>query len=301
MADEKNTLIIDLPEYVEQNKEQLYVDSIVPDELKWFDLMLGVKYKASLHTLESEVVLHAAECGWNPAGSDTFGERYVEVHLVEVEKEICYLNDLKETFANYQYKWQAGLETLPFAEKFGQSNVAAVKRAINDLVWMGDSGLGITGFIADIEEVSGNTITFASGDTTIAKVDAMVAGLTAKMLRKGVRIFMSQTDYRNYVLESNATCCSNRPVLNAADASITYAGDSRIVLVPMEGLENQGVMVAATPDALVYATDIRDAADNYDLWFDKTSQNFMLRILFAAGTAVRFPDEVKMGAEAEGE
>lgn len=299
MADAKNTLNISaLPEYVEQNKEQLYVDSIVPDELKWFDLMLGVKHKEALHALESEVVLQAASCGWNPAGSDTFGERYVEVHLVEIEKEFCYM-DLKEKYMNYQYKWEAGLETLPFSEKFGESNVAAVKRAINDLVWAGDSGLSITGFIADIEEVSGNTINFASGDTTIAKVDAMVAGLTAKMLRKGVRIYMSQTDFRNYVLESNATCCSNRPVLNAADASITYASDSRIVLVPMEGLENQGVMVAATPDALVYATDIREAADNYDLWFDKTTQNFMLRILFAAGTAVRFPDEVKMGSEGE--
>ena len=298
MADEKNTLIIDLPEYVEQNKTQLYVDSVIPDETKWFDWMLGVKHAEALHTLDSEVVLQAQSCGWNPSGNDSLSERYVLVHLVEIEKEICY-SILKETYLNYSYKWEAGLEGNDFFAKWAESNVAAVKRAVNELAWAGDSGLSITGFIADIEEVSGDTITFGSGDTAVAKVDAMVAGLTAKMLRKGVRIYMSQTDFRNYVLESNATCCANRAVLDAASASITYAGDSRITLVPMEGLENQGVMVAATPDALVLATDLKEADGNYDLWFDKTSQNFMLRILFAFGTAVRFPDEVKMGAEGE--
>ena len=293
-----NSLIINLPEYIEQNKEQLYVDSIVPNELRWFDLMLGVKHAAALHYLDSEVVLHAADCGWDPDGTDTLSERYVEVHLVSIEKEFCYM-DLKETYGNYQYRWEAGLETLPFEQKFAESNVAAVKRAVNELVWAGDSGLSITGFIADIEEVSGNTVEFASGDTAVAKVDAMVAGLTAKMLRKGVRIFMSQTDFRNYVIESNSTCCANRAVLDAASDSITYAGDSRVVLVPMEGLEGLDVMVAATPDALVYATDLKDSETHYDLWFDRTSQNFMLRILFAAGTAVRFPDEVILGQDGE--
>ena len=291
-----NELINSLPEYIEQNKEQLYVDSIVPNELRWFDLMLGVKHAEALHYLDSEVALHAAECGFNPDGSDTLSERYVEVHLVELEKSFCYMT-LKETYANYQYKWEAGMETLPFAQKFAESNVAGVKRAVNELVWAGDEDLGITGFIADIEEVSGNTVEFASGDTAVANVDAMVAGLSAKMLRKGVRIFMSQTDFRNYVLESNSTCCANRPVLDAASESITYAGDSRITLVPMEGLEGQDVMVAATPDALVYATDLKDSETHYDLWFDKKEQTFDLRILFAAGTAVRFPDEVVLGRD----
>lgn len=294
MAYAKNTLINNLPEYINNNREQLYVDSIVPNELRWFDLMLGVKHVEALHYLDSEVVLHAAECGWTPEGSDTLSERYVEVHLVEIEKEFCYM-DLKETYGNYQYKWEAGLETLPFEQKFAESNVAAVKRAVNELVWNGDENLDITGFIADIKEVSGDTISFGSGDTAFAKVDDMVAGLTAKMLRKGVRIFMSQTDYRNYVIESNSTCCAQRPVLDAASESITYAGDSRITLVPMEGLEGTDVMVAATPDALVYATDLKDSETHYDLFWDFKEQTFNLRILFAAGTAVRFPDEAILG------
>lgn len=290
-----NELIVNLPEYIEQNREQLYVDAVAPNEItKWLDVMLGVKHAAAIHTLSSEVVLHAAECGWNPDGQDTIAEKEIFVHLVSIEKEFCYLNDLVETYANYQYRWAAGLETLPFEQKFAESNVAAVKRALNELVWKGDSGLSITGLIADVEDTD-NIVNFASGDTAVAKVDAMVASVSAKMLRKGVRIFMSMTDFRNYVLESNSTCCANRPVLDAASESITYAGDSRITLVPLEGLEDTGVMIAATPDALVYATDIADAPARYDFWFERKEQAFMFRILFAAGTAVRYDDEVRLG------
>lgn len=294
-----NELIVNLPEYIEQNREQLYIDATAPNEItKWLDVMLGVKHAASLATLSSEVALHAAECGWNPGGSDTISDKLIEVQLVEVEKQFCYLSDLKETYANYQYRWAAGLETLPFEQKFAESNVAAVRRALNELVWKGDSGLSITGLIADVEDTD-NIVDFASGDTAVAKVDAMVASLSAKMLRKGVRIFMSMTDFRNYVLESNGTCCANRPVLDAASESITYAGDSRVILVPMEGLEGTDVMVAGTPDSLVYATDIAESEARYDFWFERKEQAFMFRILFAAGTAVRYDDEVRIGEVGE--
>jgi hypothetical protein len=293
-----NTLnLTSLPEYIEQNKEQLFVDSTVGAKtLDYVELMLGVKHKEALNYLESEVVLQAAACGWNPNGSDTFAQRYIEVHLVEVEKEFCYI-DFKEKYMNYQLRWEAGRETLPFEQKIAESNVEAIKAAVEDMVWQGNSGASVTGFLADIAEASAATVSFASGDTTVEKIDAMVAGLNAKMLKKGVNIFVSMTDFRNYVLESNSTCCANRPILDAAADEIIYAGDSRIKIVPVLGLEDTGKMVAATPDALVYGTDLKDSETVYRIWFDEKEQKFMFRVLFAAGTAVKFPNEVVLGSE----
>lgn len=293
-----NTLnLTSLPEYVEQNKEQLFVDSTVGAKtLDYVELMLGVKHKEALNYLESEVVLQAAACGWNPNGSDTFAQRYIEVHLVEVEKEFCYI-DFKEKYMNYQLRWEAGRETLPFEQKIAESNVEAIKAAVEDMVWQGNSGASVTGFLADIAEASAATVSFASGDTTVEKIDAMVAGLNAKMLKKGVNIFVSMTDFRNYVLESNSTCCANRPILDAAAEEIIYAGDSRIKIVPVLGLEGTGKMVAATPDALVYGTDLKDSETVYRIWFDEKESKFMFRVLFAAGTAVKFPTEVVLGSE----
>lgn len=291
-----NTLNLSaLPEYIEQNKEQLFVNSTVgAKSLDYVELMLNVKHKEALNYLDSEVVLAAASCGWNPQGSDTFAQRYIEVHLVEVEKEFCYL-DFKEKYMNYQLLWEAGRETLPFEEKIAQSNVEAIKAEVEKMVWQGNSGASVTGWLADAAEASAATVSFNSGQTAVDKVDALVAATTAKMLAKGVNIFMSMTDFRNYVLASNSTCCSQKPLLDAASESITYAGDSRIKLIPVLGLEDTGAMVAATADALVYGTDLKEADVTYDIWFDKTSQKFMFRVLFAAGTAVKFPNEVIVG------
>lgn len=291
-----NTLNLSaLPEYIEQNRDQLFVDSTVGAKtLDYVELMLGVKHKEALNYLESEVVLQAAQCGWNPNGTDTFSQRYIEVHLVEVEKEFCYI-DFKEKYMNYQLRWEAGRETLPFEESIAKSNVEAIKAAVEDMVWQGNSGASVTGFLADIADASAATVSFGSGATAVDKVDALVAAATAKMLSKGVNIFMSMTDFRNYVLESNGTCCAGRPILDAAADSIIYAGDSRIKLIPVLGLEDTGKMVAATGDALVYGTDIEGSETVYRIWFDEKEQKFLFRVLFAAGTAVKYPNEVVLG------
>lgn len=284
-----------LTEYVAQNRDELLVNAIAGDRvLDYVELMPDVKYKSALHYLDSEVVLQKATCGWNPQGSDTLSERFVEVVPVEIEKEWCYLDFLKY-YTAYQMRVEAGRESMPFEQRFAESNVAKVQEALNEMLFQGNSALTINGWIADIKEVSGDTVEFNSGQTVTEKVDAIVAACTAKMLKKGVNIFLSFTDFRNYVQESNGTCCANRPVIDAASDSITYAGDSRIKLIPVYGLEGTGAIIAATADALVYATDVEGSETVYRIWFDEKEQKFMFRILFNAGTAVKWIDEVILG------
>lgn len=288
-----------LPDYIEQNRDELFVKSVAGFKtLDYIEIMPNVKYKEALNYLDSEVVLQAAACGWNPNGSDTFAQRYIEVHPVEVEKEWCYL-DFQKKYMNYQLNFEAGRETLPFEEKLANSNVNRIQEAVEDLVWQGNSGLSITGFIADAAEASAATVSFASGETTVGKIDAMVAALPMGMLKKGANIFMSYTDFRNYIQESNGTCCANRPVIDAAVEELPYLGDSRVKLVPVMGLEGTETIVAATADALVYGTDIEGSESVYRIWFDEKEQKFMFRVLFNAGTAIKFPDEVIVGTDGE--
>ena len=286
-----------LSEYIKSNSDQLFVKSTVGAKtLDYIDLLLNVKNKEKLNYLDSEVVLAGAQCGWNPQGSDVFSERYIEVHPIEVEKEFCYY-DFQKTAIAEQMKFAAGRETLgSWEEKVAFSNVEATKKAVELMLWQGNSGASVTGFLADAVAASAATVSFGSGSTTVGKVDALVAALTAEMLDKGVTIFMSMTDYRNYVMESNGTCCANRPVLDAAAESITYAGDSRIKLVSVLGLEGTGKMVAATADALVYGTDIEGSETMYRWFFDEKENKFLLHIMFVGGTAIRFVDQVIVGA-----
>lgn len=291
-----NTLNLSaLPEYVEQNKEQLFVESVVgAKSLDYVELMLGVRHKEALNYLTSEVVLKAASCSWQADGSDTFAQRFIEVHLIEVEKEFCYL-DFKEKYMNYQLRWEAGRETLPFEQKIAESNVEAIKNEVEKMVWQGNSGASVTGWLADAEEASATTISFGSGSTAVSKIDEMVAAFTPKMLAKGVNLFVSYSDFGAYVREMNGSCCSNRSVIDAASDELTYLGDSRVKIVPVLGLEDTNTMVASTKDGLVYGTDIADSETTYEIWFDKKEQKFMFRVLFAAGTAIKYPNEVIVG------
>ena len=285
-----------LTDYVNSRKDELITkSSLGAKTLEYVEIMPNVKYKDALNYLDSTIDLREAACGWNPGGSDTFSERFIEVKTLEIEKEWCYL-DFKKKFMNYQLMFEAGRETLPFEEKLAESNLAAIQDALDVLVWQGNSGLSIDGFISGATAASATTVEFGSGATVVEKVDAVVAACTAKMLKKGVNVFMSDTDFRTYIQESNGTCCANRPIIDAASASITYAGDSRIKLVPVPGLEGTGYIVAATPDALVYGTDIEDADSVWRIWFDEKEQKFDFRVLFNAGTQIKLPWEVVLGA-----
>ena len=284
-------------EYIRQNENQLFVNATVGAKtLDYIDIMLNVKHKEALNYLDSEVVLAAAACGWNPQGSDTFAQRYIEVHTIEVEKEYCYY-DFKQYVINEQMKFQAGRETLgSWEEKIANSQVEAIKAEVEKMLWQGNSGASVTGFLADAAAVSATTVEFASGATAVDKVDAIVAALDPKMLAKGVNLFVSFSDFGAYVRELNGTCCSNRAVIDAASETLTYLGDSRVKIIPVLGLEGTGKMVAATPDALVYGTDLEGSETAYRWLFDEKEDKFLFKVMFNAGTAIRFVDEVIVGA-----
>ena len=282
-----------LPDYVKEHRDELFIKATLgAKSLDYIDIMPDVKYKDALNFLDSEVEFQdGSACGFNPGGSDVFTQRFIETVAVKVEKSWCW-KDFEKKYMNYQLTWEAGREKLPFEQKMADSNMNAIQDKIEDLVWKGDSGLSISGFLADAEEASAKTINSESGETVSARIDALVAGLTIPMLKKGVNIFLSYTDFRNYIMEQNGACCSNKPALDAASESISYFGDSRVKIVPVLGLEDTGAIVAATADALVYATDVKGSENVYRMWYDEKDDMFDFRVLFRAGTAIRFPDEV---------
>lgn len=284
-----------LPDYVKQNADRLFVQATAEAKtLDFVEIMPSVKYKDALNYLDTEIELREASCEWDPAGALNFGQRYIETHPVESQLEICWL-DFQKKYMNYELNYKAGRENLPFEEKIVESLVNNSKEALEIMLWQGNSGAGVTGFLADAAEASASTVDFASGATSVYKIDAMVAALPIGMLKKGVNVFVSYTDFRQYIQEMNGSCCANRPIIDSAIESLTYLGDSRVKIVPVLGLEGTGKMVAATGDALVYGTDIEGAETAFDVWYDKSDKKFKFQLLYAAGTTVKYPDEVILG------
>ena len=281
-----------LPEYIQENRDELFVKAIASTKtLDYIESMLGVKGKAALNYLNSTVVLADGEsCGWNPQGDDTFTQKTVSTKLVAVNKEFC-AKQMRSKWMSYDLSLAAGRENLPFEQKIAESNVAAIKKAVEKLIWQGDTGLGIDGLLKQIA-AEDSAIKVNGGTTIIEKVGKVIAAIPAGALEKGVNVFMSYTDFRSYVEAKNAECCANMPIIDANVDDLVYAGDSRIKLVPVAGLEGTNKIVAAPYDALVYATDVEDSEGIFKMWFDEKEDKFLFKVLFTAGTAVKYADEV---------
>ena len=281
-----------LPDYIQENRDELFVKAIASTKtLDYIESMLGVKGKAALNYLNSTVVLADGEsCGWNPQGDDTFTQKTVTTKLVAVNKEFC-AKQMRSKWMSYDLSLAAGRENLPFEQKIAESNVAAIKKAVEKLIWQGDVTLGIDGLLKQIKTEEG-AVKVSGGTTILEKVGKVIAAIPAGALEKGVNVFMSYTDFRSYVEAKNAECCGNMPVIDANVDYLVYAGDSRIKLVPVAGLEGTDKIVAAPYDALVYATDVEDSEGIFKMWFDEKEDKFLFKVLFTAGTAVKYNDEV---------
>ena len=281
-----------LPEYIQENRDELFVKAIASTKtLDYIESMLGVKGKAALNYLNSTVVLADGEsCGWNPQGDDTFTQKTVETKLVAVNKEFC-AKQMRSKWMSYDLSLAAGRENLPFEQKIADSNVAAIKKAVEKLIWQGDTGLSLDGLLKQIK-AEGSAIKVNGGTTIIEKIGKVIAAIPAGALEKGVNVFMSYTDFRSYVEAKNAECCANMPIIDANVDELVYAGDSRIKFVPVAGLEGTNKIVAAPYDALVYATDVEDSEGIFKMWFDEKEDKFLFKVLFTAGTAVKYNDEV---------
>lgn len=281
-----------LPDYIQANRDELFVKAIASTKtLDYIESMLGVKGKAALNYLDSTVVLADGEtCGWNPQGDDTFTQKTVSTKLVTVNKEFC-AKQMRSKWMSYDLSLAAGRENLPFEQKIADSNVAAIKKAVEKLIWQGDTSLGIDGLLKQINTEDG-AVKVNGGTTILEKVGKVIAAIPAGALEKGVNVFMSYTDFRSYVEAKNAECCANMPIIDANVDYLVYAGDSRIKLVPVAGLEGTDKIVAAPYDALVYATDVEDSEGIFKMWFDEKEDKFLFKVLFTAGTAVKYNDEV---------
>lgn len=284
-----------LPEYVAQRSDELLIKAMTESPtLRHIGRRLGVKHKEAVNLLDSEVTFQdGSTCGFNPTGSDTFSQRIIEVKPIKVNKQWCPM-DFIDVYLNQEMEIAAGRETLPAEAKIVDSNLAAIEKRLEGIIWKGDTTLGIDGLLKQLQsETSTIKVAPAAGATASQVIDATYQAIPDTVFERGnVIIFVSPTIYRQYIMEQNATCCANRDIINAAQESIVFVGDSRVRIVPVPGLIGFNGAVAAYGENLVYGTDIADSQSVYRVWYSDDDDVFKFKVLFNAGTQVIYPDEV---------
>ena len=285
-----------LPEYVDQNSSDLLIKAMTGAKtLRHIEQYLGVKYKTALNILDSEVVFaDGSECGFNAQGTDTLSQRILTALPIKINKEWCD-RTLIDTFANHELRMVAGQETMPFEEKFVNSNLAEIAKKLDTLIWQGDEALGAEGFI-DLASALDSGVISAEANSITALVDEVYTNIPSEALDRGAVIFLSDTNYRSYVSAHNANCCGNMPIIDAREGEMQYPGDSRVTIVGVGGLEGTNYVVGSAKDNFVYGTDVRDAHATFKVWYSDDADLFRFKVLFTAGVQFKFPGEVVFGA-----
>lgn len=290
-----------LNEYVEQRTDELLTKAVLGAKtLDVIDVMLDVKYKAPLNYLDSTVVFaDASTCGWDPSGGDTFTQRTIEVSPVKVNKEWC-ARDMRKYWMNYQLLIDAQRETLPFEEKLIDENLKAINKELETAIWQ-ESTLfdGLLSVISTDASAGIKTYDASAGVDYSEVIDQAYGEITDDMYARGeVTIFVSPTVYRGYISSLNAVCCVGREVIDAASESITYPGDSRVTIRPTVGLTGAEISgkdvyaVATWSKNLVFGTDVENSENDFKVWYDDKDEMTRFKVLFNAGTQIKFPSDV---------
>lgn len=290
-----------LSTYVDERTDSLLTKAVLGAKtLDVIEVMLDVKYKAPLNYLDSTVVFaDASVCGWDASGSDVFTQRTIEVSPVKVNKEWC-ARDMRKYWMNWQLLIDANRETLPFEEKIVEENLNAINKKLETAIWQEASLFtGLLGHIATDASAGIETYDASAGIDYSEVIDKAYQNITDDMYARGeVVMFVSPTVYRGYISELNAVCCANREVIDAASDSITYPGDSRITIRPTFGLtgakiSSKDVYVVCTwAKNLVFGTDVENSENDFKVWYDDKDEMTRFKVLFNAGTQIKFPSEV---------
>ena len=290
-----------LSTYVDQRSDELLTKAVMGAKtLDVIDVMLDVKYKAPLNYLDTTVVFaDASTCGWDASGADVFTQRTIEVSPVKVNKEWC-ARDMRKYWMNYQLLIDANRESLPFEEKIVDENLKAINKKLEKAIWQ-ESTLftGLLGIVATDGSAGIKTYDASAGVDYDEVIDKAYNEITDDMYARGeVTMFVSPTVYRGYISSLNAVCCANREVIDAASDSITYPGDSRVTIRPTEGLagaeiSSKDVYVVCTwAKNLVFGTDVEGSENDFKVWYDDKDEMTRFKVLFNAGTQIKFPNEV---------
>ena len=286
-----------LTTYVDEQRLPLIRKAVLaPKSADLFNLQTGVKSKAALNILTTQVVFgDGGSCGWNQAGTNTLSQREIEVGHVKVNMNFCD-RTLLDYWAGYEVKVAAGKETLPFEEAFVADIIAQVNAEVEKAIWQGDTeGSGnLAIFDGLLTILAGEQDVIALDPVEDANVAAEVydayANIPLEVLHDAV-IFMGEDTFRSYVGELNsANLYHYDPKVDEGMTLVMPGTSTRIYGVP--GLNGTGKIVAGAKNNFFYGTDLEGDQEVFDLWYSKDNQEFRLAIKFNAGVQVAFPDQV---------
>lgn len=293
-----NPIVTGLSQYVEEHKSELLSKAMLDGKSRRaFNLMTDVKGPTTLNIMDTNVVFGELSCGWDEKGTTEFTQRVLTPKALEVNMAFCD-KKLLQTYAQYEVKVAAGMETLPFEEKWTKQILDSVNEQIEHMLYFGDGqGASFKGIVpilsAETDTVKVNSVAGTSAYDFIKEVAAKIP-----VNVKNPVILVGTPLYREFMQDLVAANLFHYDPANGENEYKLPGTDIRVIAV--DGLINSAstVAIAANMDNLFYGVSADEDSDTFDLWYSKDNREFRLAINFIAGTQVAFPSEVVLGVRA---
>lgn len=288
-----NPIVTGITGFVEEHRSELLSKAMLDGKSRRaFNLMTDVKGPTTLNIMDTEVVFGELECGWNESGSTEFSQRKLEPKALSVNMAFCD-KKLLGTYAQYEVKIAAGLEEMPFEEKWTSQILASVNAQIEKMLYQGTgTGAEFKGLIPILSAETDTVKVTASAGASAYDYLKEVAKAIPVAVKKPV-ILVSTPLYREYMQDLVAANLYHFDPANGENEYKLPGTDIRVIAVDgLNGVEN---VIAADMANLFYGVSADEDSDTFDLWYSKDNREFRLAINFIAGVQVAFPNEVVLG------
>lgn len=291
----KNPIVSGITGYVEEHRSELLVKSVLDGKSRTaFNILTNVVGPTTLNLMDNDFDFKALDCNWEPSGTTEYSQRTLTPAALEVQIPFCDKNLLK-TWAQYEVKIAAGLETLPFEEKWVGNIVDKVNEKIEKMIYQGQSGQtnqfeGLISILSNDAATVGYTGT--SGATAYEFIKGVAANIPVQV--KNPVVLVSTPLYREFMQDLVSANLFHYDPGNGENEYKLPGTDIRIIAV--DGLIGADeYAIAADMNNLFYGCNLESDDATWDLWYSKDNREFRFDLAFVAGVQVAFPDEVVLG------
>lgn len=297
-----SALDVRLQDWLAVNKDQIISKALFNSKAsERFNLQTGVVNDTAIVRLDVTAPLQdGSQCGFTASGTDTFSNRMLQPVTVAVMKEYCP-KDLLKSWAATEVAVTAGRETMPFEEKVLTLIAEQVNKNVEHLLMEGDTTAAtpdlLDGLLTKIgQEISSGVIPAAndiakSSDDVLTRCQKLFLACPPELLGRA-EIWMSVANYKQLLVDLvNANLYNIYETMSDAnDYSMVLPGTTLVI----RGVDSitQDVIVLMDPKNVYKGVDLTGGQEEYDLFYDRSSQTFKLVISFQLAINYIFPEEM---------
>lgn len=309
MPEDQNIIVTSLPEYVQENRDQLIRNVVLGgNTIRHMVPQTGIKSKAAINYLDVDPEFQEGlGCEFTPQeGGIELTQRQIETGIIKVDMSVCP-DKLIGKYAEYLVKIGAGEQDLPFEQWIVDGIVEGINAKMEKAVWQGDT----TSTDPDLKHFDGllklaseeeDTIqvSFASTASAWDKIKAIIMAFPEEVLEKGrVAVFVPAEVFRSFMLEMvEKNFYHYDGAHNEAPNEFVFPG-TNVTVVKANGLNRTGILYGTYERNLYYGCDLEGDKEEVEILWNPYKKIFQIHVRWNAGVQTAFPQFVVVGYTGE--